>query len=280
MAHPVANTFASAAELVAEDDNRQGNCLVFRPGEKIIYVGDIHGHRRNLAKVIAHAALGAHPARRLVLQELIHGGQPDQAGADRSVEVLLRAARLKISYPKQVFFLMANHDIAQITGQEITKEGRGECESFDAGLDNSFGPDAAEVRSGVHKLLGSLPLAARCENGVFMAHSLPGSNRMDLIDFDILNRPYVDEDFQRGGTLYEWTWGRGHSAEQLAELAERLEVSRFLLGHQPCKTGYQVQHDTSIILDSHHSHGVIMEFDAGLPLNENLDEHIRPIVAL
>ena len=126
MAHPVANTFAEAAELVAGDDNRRGNCLGFEGGEKIIYVGDIHGHRHNLAKVIAHAALGAHPARRLVLQELIHGGQADQAGNDRSVEVLLRAARLKISYPKQVFFLLANHDISQITGHEILKDGRGE----------------------------------------------------------------------------------------------------------------------------------------------------------
>ncbi|MCK4625416.1 MAG: metallophosphoesterase [Phycisphaerae bacterium] len=280
MAHPVANTFVEAAELVAGDDNRRGNCLGFTGGDKIIYVGDIHGHRRNLAKVIAHAALGTNPARRLILQELIHGGEPDQDGNDRSVEVLLRAARLKISYPKQVFFLLANHDISQITGHEILKDGRGECESFDAGLDNSFGPDAAEVRSAVHQLLRSLPISARCENGAFMSHSLPSPNRMELVDWGILARPYADEDFVRGGTLYEWTWGRGHSAEQLADLAERLEASRFILGHQPCKTGYQIQHGASIILDSHHSHGVIMEFDAGLPLDDNLDEHIRPIVAL
>lgn len=280
MAHPVANTFAEAAELVAEDDNRKGNCLGFRAGEQIIYVGDIHGNRRNLAKVIAHAALGTHPHRRLILQELIHGGEPDKAGNDRSVEVLLRAARMKISYPKQVFFLLANHDISQITGHEIIKDGRGECESFDAGLDNAFGPDAAEVRSAVHKLLGCLPLAARCENDLFMTHSLPSPNRMELVDWEILARPYAEEDFVRGGTLYEWTWGRGHTAEQLAELADRMGASRFLLGHQPCKTGYQIPHDISIILDSHHSHGVIMEFDAGLALDENLDEHIRPIVAL
>ena len=280
MVHPVANTFNSATELVAEDENRHGNSLLFKPGEKIICVGDIHGHRWNLAKIIAHAALGVHPHHRLVLQELIHGGTPDQSGADRSVEVLLRAARLKIAYPTQVFFLLANHDIAQITGQEITKDGHGECESFDAGLDNSFGPDAAEVRSAVHRLLRCLPLAARCENSVFITHSLPSPNRMDLIDWDIFARPYEDKDFRRGGTLYEWTWGREHSAEQLADLAERLDTKRFLLGHQPCKTGYQIQHGTSIIIDSHHSHGVIMEFDAGLPLGENLDEHIRPIVAL
>ena len=280
MAHPVAKTFVAAAELVAEDDNRRGNCLLFKQGEKIVYVGDIHGNRRNLAKVIAYAALGSHPHRRLILQELIHGGEADQAGNDRSVEVLLRAARLKISYPRQVFFLLANHDISQITGHEIIKDGRGECESFDAGLDNSFGPDVADVRSAVHRLFRSQPLAARCENGLFMTHSLPSPNRMDLIDWDILTRPYVDEDFHRGGTLYEWTWGRGHSAEQLAEIAGRLDAKQFLLGHQPCQTGYQIQHGVSIILDSHHSHGVIMEFDAGLPLDENIDEHIRPIVAL
>ena len=280
MSSPFANTLASAAELFAGDENRQGNRLTFPQGEKIICAGDIHGNRQNLAKVISYANLGVNPHCKLVLQELIHGGQPDQSGADRSVEVLLRAARLKISHPTQVFLLLANHDIAQVTGNEIAKDGKGECASFDSGLDNSFGADAAEVRQAVHQLLKSLPLAARCENRVFMSHSLPSPNRMELIDWDVFDRPYEDGDLHRGGTVYEWTWGRGHSAEQLAELTERFEADRFVLGHQPCRTGYQVQHKNSIIIDSQHSHGVIMEFSTTLPLNENIDEYIRPIVAL
>ena len=87
MAHPIANAFQQAADLVAHDPQRQGNWLSFGGGDEIIYVGDIHGHRQNLAKVIAYADLPAHPDRRLVLQEILHGGPTDSQGGDRSVEV-------------------------------------------------------------------------------------------------------------------------------------------------------------------------------------------------
>ncbi len=281
MTHPVANTFDKAAELIAADANRRGNCLQFKAGDRIIYTGDIHGNRKNLAKIIAYAALGAHPQRRLILHEIIHGGPTDPSGGDRSVETLLRAARLKISYPEQVFFLLANHDIAQITGNEITKGGCGVCKAFDAGLDNAFGPDAAEVRSAVNRLLRSQPLAAMCANGALMAHSVPGPERIKLIDWEIFNRPYEEEDFHRGGSLYEWTWGQVRSPEQLDELADRLDVKWFMLGHRLIESGYEIHHDRAVILASNHAHGAVMEFDAGEPLSEEtLKDYVYPIVSL
>jgi len=280
MPHPVANTFHQAAELVASSPIRRGNCLHFAESDEIVYAGDIHGHRQNLARVIARSDLPGHPSRRLVLQELLHGGPIDEKGGDRSVEVLLRAARLKINHPDRVFFLIANHDLAQLTGNEITKNGVGMCKAFDAGVDHAFGDSAGEVRAAVHELLRSLPLAARCPNGMFLAHSLPSPDRMELVDWDILNRPYRDEDLRRGGSLYEWTWGRRHTAEQLADLAGRLDAEQFLMGHQPVEA-YEIQHDRAVILASDSAHGVVMIFSAGEPVpNERLAELIKPIVTL
>lgn len=281
MPHPVAKTFLEAAHLVAEAAPRDANCLNFADAREIVYVGDIHGHRRNLAKVIKHADLPAHPGRRLVLQELLHGGPTDDNGGDRSFEVLLRAARLKIRHPEQVFFLMGNHDLAQITGNEVTKNGHGLCKAFDAGLDNSFGPAAQEVRTAINDLLRRLPLAARCPNGMFMTHSLPSPGRMGLIDWEILARPYRQEDLRRGGTVYEWTWGRGHTAEQLDELADRLQARQFLLGHQPVETGYEIVHGRAVVIASDDDHGAVMVFgaDQAVP-DEKLAGLVRPIVAL
>jgi len=281
MAHPVANTFASAGELLAGDSGRQGNCLSFSAGEQIICTGDIHGNRRNLAKVVGFADLGAHANRRLILQELLHGGPTDQAGGDRSVELLLRAARLKITHPDRVFFLMGNHDLAQFTGNEITKRGLGMCRAFDAGLDHSFGSDADEVRRAVHQFLRALPLAARCENGVFISHSLPGPARMGLIDWSIFDRPYRQDDLRRGGSVYEWIWGRGHTAEQLTELGEKLNARFFLLGHQPAPSGFDILHDRAMSVASDDSHGAVAVFDAGAELTgQDLPGLARPIVAL
>ncbi len=280
MPHPVAKSFDQAAELISNDSARQGNCLRFAAGEEIVYAGDIHGHWQNLAKIIAFADLDSHRRRRLLLQEIVHGSLTDK-GDDPSVDVLLRAARLKLSHPEQVFFLVGNHDIAEITGNEITKDGAGSCKAFAAGLERAFGPDAAEVRSAVYKMLRSQPLTARCENRMLLSHSLPSPNRMGMIDWEILGRPYRDEDFRRGGSVYEWTWGRGYAPEQLTELAERLDVDQFLLGHKHIETGHEVPCPNVIILASNHSHGAVMVIDAGRKIpDEDLPKHVRPIVAL
>ena len=281
MPHPVAKTFLQAAELIAGDAARQGNCLHFGPGEEIVYTGDIHGHRENLAKIIGYADLPAHPGRRLVLQEVIHGGAGGDAGDDRSVDVLLRAARLKVSFPDQVFFLIGNHDVAEIANNEITKNGRGVCRAFGAGLKRMFGPDAKELRSAVHEMLRGQPLLARCANGILLSHSLPSPRRMKRVDWTILERPYRDGDFRRGGSVYEWTWGRGHTAEQLAALAERLGARQFLLGHEHIETGWEVHHDRLVILASNHSHGAVAVFEAGTEIPDNaITRHCKPIVAL
>lgn len=281
MAHPVANTFAQAADLIGREDRRQGNCLNFSAGDQIICTGDIHGHRRNLAKVVGFADLGAHPDRRLILQELLHGGPTDTAGGDRSIELLLRGARLKITYPDRVFFLMGNHDLAQFTGNEITKAGVGQCAAFDAGLAHSFGADAAEVRRAAGEFLRSLPLAAKCENGLFISHSLPGPARTGMMDWDILDREYQPNDLRRGGSVYELLWGRGHTPEQLAELSDKLNVRYFLLGHEPVPNGFKILHDRAVIIASDDSHGAVAVFDAGAELSpEELPGLVRPIAAL
>lgn len=281
MANPVAEIFRTCVQLLVTCPKRRGNCLFFEPGDEVIYAGDIHGHRGNLTKIINFAQLGSHPNRRLVLQEIIHGGPADQAGADRSVDLLLRAVRLKISYPGQVHFLLANHDLAQCTGNEITKDGRGVCKAFEQGLEQTFGPESAEVQGALYEMLLSTPLAARCPNGVLMSHSLPAPERMSLVDWSILERPYQDSDFARGGTVYEWVWGRRHLAEQLDEIAQRLGASFFLLGHQPRDEGYEVVDGRAAILDSNHANGCIAIFSAGEAISpDSLSGRIRRIASL
>lgn len=281
MAHPTASAFIQAGELVRTDAIRRGNCLHFESGLEIVYTGDIHGHRQNLSKIIRWADLGRHPDRRLVLQEIVHEDTEDADADDRSFEPLLRAARLKASYPQQVFFLMGNHDLAQFAGGEITKGGRGQCKSFETALENSFGADAAEVRSAIYGFLHSLPLACRCENGLFLTHSLPSPSRMKLMDWNILDRAYEEQDLPRGGSLYEWTWGRGHTDAQVAELAEKLDARLFLLGHQPVESGFEQPCRGLGLLASDHPHGKIVVFDSAAQItHDDLPTLVKPIVAL
>ncbi len=280
MAHPITNVFSQARELLGKDSNRRGNVLHFSQGDEILFAGDLHGHRQNLTKIINFAALGAHPNRKLILHELIHGPL-DENQQDRSIDVLLRAVRLKLSYPDQVFFLLGNHDVAQVTGNEITKEGFGVVRTFDATMEAMFEQDTPEVRAALYEMFLGLPLVARCPNGVLLSHSLPSPNRMGLLDWSILERPYQESDLRRGGSVYEWTWGREQSASQLADISARLDVQQFLLGHQPVPQGHRILHNCAVILASDHAHGCVIMLDAGKRLDdEELARHVRPIAGL
>ena len=280
MAHPVADMLAAAAEHCRTEGHREGNLLRFNAGERLIVTGDIHGYRPSLVKIIHHAALGTDPKRMLLLQELIHGGPLDAQGGDRSFEVLLRAVRLKQQYPAQVHFILANHDLSELTGNEISKDGCGTCQAFRLGLDTAYGQDAGEIHQAICSFLAALPLAARCPNGVLISHSLPSPGRERFFDPAVFTRPYQDEDFRRGGSIYEWVWGRRHTPEALDALVAQLDAGIFINGHQPQDNGYLLN-GRQLILASEHPHGAIAELDAGEELDlDLLDTIVRPIARL
>jgi len=278
--HPVAHTFLTAAELNRQDERRDGNLLQVNPAERVIVTGDIHGHRANLMKIIKHAALGKNPGHVLILQEILHGGPTDAKGGDRSFEVLMRVARLKDQFPDQVHLIMGNHDTAELSGNEITKDGCGMCRAFRTGLDNAFGKDADEVHEAIRDYLSSLPLVAKCPNGILLAHSLPSPGRERFFAPDVLHRRYQDEDFLRGHSIYELVWGRRHDDASLAKMAKLFGAGIFITGHQPQDNGYLVN-GPQLILASEHSHGVIAEFQADEEIEiDMLDTIIRRIASL
>ncbi|MCL2700074.1 MAG: metallophosphoesterase [Phycisphaerae bacterium] len=281
MSNAFAETFTAAARLNRQDARRRGNLLTLDAATTdVVLAGDIHGHRGNLAKIIEYAALGANPGRVLVLQEIIHG-PPDANGRDRSVELLARAARLKVAHPTQVIFLLGNHDLSQVTGNEITKEGRGVCKAFTAGVEYSFGPAAAEVGPAMVDFLTSLPLAVRCPNGVLLSHSLPSASRMDKVDLAFARRDYASEEMSRGGMAYEWTWGRQQTAEQLQEIARRLGVNFFVLGHRHSGNGWEKIADNAICVSSDNERGQLLHMDAREAATyDGIVARLRPIVAL
>ena len=168
-----ADILVRAAELNSSDSRRCGNVIHLSGDCDMIVTGDLHGNSSGLAKIIDYADLGLNPSRRLILQELIHGPPDAETGRDRSIETLLRAAKLKTEYPNQVVFLLGNHDISQITGNEITRGGQPSCKTFTAALDFTFQQDAGRVFDAFERFVLSLPLAIKCPNGVLISHSLP-----------------------------------------------------------------------------------------------------------
>jgi len=282
VSNSVADIFRQAAALNRSDPRRKGNLIALEKNAEVIVSGDIHGNRENLSKIIAYAALDRFADRRLILQEIIHGPPDKQTGHDRSVDLLIRVARLKAAHPLGAVFILGNHDLAQATGCEITKDGQGVCKAFVQGVRFAFSESAEEILEAITEFILSMPLAVRCPNGVLICHSLPSARQMAKAGPDILlDGPYRPEDLRRGGRVYEWTWGRGQTAQELEELAEKSGASFFVLAHQFLETGFELLSPRGMVVISEHEHGCILRFAASEPLTgETALSHVRPIVAL
>ena len=256
--------------------------ITLEAGCDLIVCGDIHGNRTGLTKIISSAALAEDSNRRLLIQEVIHGPLDASSKMDRSVELLMRVARLKVSHPLQVLFVLGNHDIAQVTGNEITKEGLGVCKAFTEAMKAEFKDACQEVSEAVNEFLLSLPLAVRCPNGVFISHSLPAPARMIAAGLEILGQsgPYRPEDLRRGGSVYEWTWGRGQTPEQLEQLTGQLKAAYFILGHRHAPEGFEVISPLGVTISSDNARGQVIRLTTDKPFNDEImKQSIKSIIA-
>ncbi len=277
----VADIFRQAADANRADPRRNGNLIPLDNQPEIVIAGDLHGHRSNLAKVLEYADLPHHPERILVLQEIVHGPLDERTGLDRSVELLMRVARVRLACPN-LLFLLGNHDLAQVTGNEITKEGRGVCKAFSLSLADAFGPEASEVALALNDFLLSTPLAIRFGRGIMVTHSLPAPERMKFASPDILAaQGYTDRDMRRGGGAYEWTWGRNQTPQQLDGLAAELGVQFFVMGHRHSPEGFELVPNRAISLTCDSDRGCILHLpnDANVTL-ENVQQYLKPVIAL
>lgn len=276
------DTFRRATDLNLEDPIRSGSLLCPPDYSQVVMTGDMHGHRRNFEKLIKYCQLECTPTRHVLLHELIHE-QPQQEGwVDRSVELLLDAAKWKTFFPDQVHFLQSNHELAQLQNHEITKGGRMVTDDFERGvaevLDSN---DIDEVLNAIDDFIASYPLAARSPNGVFFSHSLPNVSHMDDFDPALVHEPADNLDLSEGGMVYQMVWGRRHTPALLERLAHAFDVQYFITGHQPQEFGYEVRFDRMIILASDHNHGVFLPVDCRKQYTiEDLVQRIRPFAGV
>ena len=276
-----AEVFLEAARLNRQDPLLQGSQLIFPNHGQLVMTGDIHGHDRNFNRIKSYADLAHARARHVILHELIHSEPFGALAEDMSHQVVLEAAKWKVEYPDQVHFLQSNHELSQLTGKEITKNGRLVNHDFERGLSVTYGNRSPEVLAALCEYIDSFPLAARTQNRVFLSHSLPNAREIPSFDPGVLHRELNNQDKHEGGHAYQLVWGRHHTADSLRTLAETFDVDWFICGHQPRETGWDVVHDRMIILASDHSHGTYLPFDLRKKYTiDSLVDLVRPLAAI
>lgn len=273
--------FEEAAEANQDDALRRGNRVVFEDTGRLVATGDLHGHRRNFEKIVKFAQLDAARTHHVILHEMIHGGPDDGKGGDLSFEMLFQAAKLKVRYPNQVHLLLGNHDLAQMTGQELSRSGMPRCvEAFNKGLAGAFGPRAKDVAKAMYAFLRSQPLGA-VAGKIFFSHSTPA--RRTILDFDytVFDRPLTPADLEHGGSAYNLVWGRNYEQAIADSFARRLNVELFVIGHESQPEGFGTPTNRHVILASDHGHGVCLPITLGKPYTHaELVKSIKKLAAM
>ena len=228
---------------------------------RLLATGDIHDNAMHLQAVVRAAELDESRDNHVVLHELIHGERLVH-DMDMSYRMLGRVAELVLAYPAQVHPILANHEIAQCRGQHISKGAGDNLAPFNAGLDWVFGDDAGLAADAIGDFVRAMPLAVRCDNGLFVSHSLPSPVLAKHFDLRVLERELCDEDLDGPhGAAYLMTWGRGQTREHLEALAREWSVRTFIVGHAHAPVGVEVREPNMVILNTDHPQGRVVAVD-------------------
>ena len=273
----VIDLFGRACQANLDQARRRGATVHLPQRHKLLMTGDLHDHGLNFQRICKLAALHLSSDRHLVLHEIVHG--PDYVnGRDVSVRILARIAALKLQYPDQVHLLQANHELAQLGGEGISKDGIDVVAAFNQGIQFIYSDRADEVAQALSTFIRSLLLAVRCPNGIFCSHSVPSPRALKRFDHTVIDRVPTDEDLAPQGSAYDMVWGRNHTDELADQLAGQWEVEYFVMGHQPAEMGYEIETHRMLVLASDHSHGTVLPISTSR--SYDMDAMVRQLVPL
>lgn len=278
----VAQLFDNAADANRQAKCRKGSIDSIEPEGELIATGDLHDNPTHLLAALQLADLdgaGAGP-RHLTLHEVIHGGRSMQ-GLDMSHRALARVAALKVRHPEHVHTLLANHELSQIVGLGVIKDGVRMTEAFNEGVEYVFGAEAPDVIAAIARFIRSMPLALvsgrGTDRGVLCAHSVPGPDLIDRFDEGVLDRELTEDDLlPRRGSAHIMVWGRAHTPALLDHLAHRWGTPLFVLGHEKAPDGWMTAPDRAVVLNSDHELGAALRVDLAAPPSIPLDLHQPP----
>ncbi len=280
-ADTICDIFTRAAELNRDHPQRTGSVIDLPDQGHMLITGDLHDHRVNFEKALRLANLADKPGNHLLLQEMIHGEKLVN-GMDLSYRMSAETAAMQIRFPHRVHVLLSNHELAQVNGEDISKHGVSSIEAFYTGLSHVFGDETDRVHEAFAQWVRSLPLAVRCANGLFVAHSLPASRKRNDFDPMCLTRELSDDDlYGPDGSAHLMVWGRVIGQEWAEDLATMWNTHLFILGHQHAEMGYELLGDTMVILASDHDHGVALPVNLATAYTRvELVDAIVPFAAL
>ena len=244
-------TLRRAVQFFRDTPGRRGRFVSLEDVSEVFVSGDLHGNLENFRRLMTKADLARNPRRHFVLQEVVHGPFHYPAVGDKSHQLLDLLAALKCQFPRQVHFLLGNHELAQCMQRRIAKGDVDLNRCFREGVGAAYGGRAPEVYAVYLELLALVPVALRTPNRILLSHSLPPASKLDNFDPAALERDVSTEaDLLPGGSVHSVVWGRDTRAETAAAYLAKMDADLLISGHVPCDNGFDTPNDRQLILDS------------------------------
>ena len=237
-----------AAEANRSDPFLHGLLLEFPDEGELFVAGDLHGNRANLDRILKLTNLPKYRQRHLILQELVHDFHENN-GTCRSHRLVEMGARLKLAFPRQVHFILGNHEFAELLNLPIGKQGRELNMSFAKGGVELYGDAWPDVKRAYDRFWISHPAAGRTANRLFVSHSTPRIEKIEGLSLDYLRTTPPATAFQRKSPLFDMLWGRDYRIETADAVARLMEANLLIVGHTPCEDGMAAPNARHIILD-------------------------------
>jgi len=163
----------------------------------------------------------------------------------------------------------------------VMKDGKEMNRAIRAAIKREYKKDSTQIIFAIRQYLFSQPLAVKCENRIWISHSLPADYSVDKFDPKIMDRELKISDIVKPGSAYLLTWGRKMSQALLDRMAALFNVDIFILGHQPQEEGWRRAGNNLLIIASNHDHGCFLPIDLTKSYTiEQLIEVLVPVASL
>jgi len=252
--------FEEAAAANYSDKYRQGDYLVLPPEGDTIISGDIHGNMENFDLLMEIADLKRNPKRHLVVHELIHNIYREGIMRDKSKEIIVWAAELKCEFPNNFHYVTGNHELAEIQGKGIMKDGIKVPLVFGTANQKNIkkGNYGSKYRTSAINFLKGLLVGVRHRGGIWMSHSIPSKAMhqfsLSLFDgkkaTDELTTLVKSQQAYKQSVLEDLTWGRDFSDNLVQAFKTKVNANVIVIGHEFQEKGWHVPHKDMVILDT------------------------------
>jgi hypothetical protein len=270
-------TLNRSIELTRSTPGRKGRVVSLQDVDELVIAGDMHGNLASFQTIYKTADLQNHPRRHLVIQELIHSPFRYSMGGDKSHQLVDLYAALKCQFPKQVHYLLGNHELSQWTNRRVIKNEEDFNEMFMSGIHQAYGNRGREIYDRYLDLFSVLPMALRTPNRIFLSHSTPAPKYLDQFDLTLLEKDDLpSEIYHPNGIGYGLVWGRNTTEGNTQAFLKKVDADWVICGHIPCEEGFLFANPAQLILDSAYSPGAFAILSASHPITvDELRSSIR-----